>query len=625
MMINAGDTITKEQLSSESLKLLEALQKDDVYQGVITAQKLDNGAYVVLSCYPDMVWQLNTNKFPENTKENRQKIDFTTVPSCFVDVAKRFAAKHIGKGLRGNTIRDYSVRLRPFLDFLQSINVTSTSQITPLVAMQYVEHCKAFKQSRGVKSKDKPLSKGELMQKFLAIEQLHEALVGTSHQFVYPWPESSASHLAGKKCNGAAKPKTEVIPDDVFVRSFQYANGYLERANELLDLREEIEKVRADYSNFSQFKRGGVINKHLKDKGYQGKLARFKQEMKLLESSCWLIIMATTGVRIHELGGLKANSYHTRDDDGERYYFIESKSLKTGEGETSWLCPEIAIDALKVMTRITQPLRDRLVEQIDAAEAKGDHLKASNLKRIQHSCILSVVRHKNNAIGVLSDDAVNTRLNQLAKAAGVDWHFASHQFRRTFAHFVVHNQLGDLRYLRGHFKHWSLDMTALYALDDNLDLELFNEINFAYREKGENILEHWMDSDTPIAGGLKDRIIALRNSDEAVKTYGSRANMMRAMSDNIIVRSTGIAWCTNDTFGCGGGLCEDCPHSVIDDAHQYQWEAMYAQQIELREIANEVGPGGTATIERTIRRCERVLTDLGADMDAIKERVAAHA
>ena len=367
------------------------------------------------------------------------------------------------------------------------------------------------------------------------------------------------------------------------------------------------------------------INNYLKEMGYQDKLCQFKKELKLLESSCWLIILATTGIRIHELGGLKAGSYHTRDDDGEKYYFIESTSLKTGEGETSWLCPEIAIDALKVMTKITQPLRDQLVEEIASAEAEGDHRRVNNLKRIQHSCVLSVTLHKNNAVDVLSGKGINGRLNDLAKAAGLDWHFASHQFRRTFAHFVVHNQLGDLRYLRDHYKHWSLDMTSIYAMDDDLDLELFNEINFAYREKGENILEHWMESDTPIAGGLKDKIIALRNSDEAVKTYGSRANMITAISDNIIVRSTGVAWCTNDTFGCGGGQCEDCVHSVIDDHHQYQWEAMYAQQIELRKIADEVGPGGTATIERTIRRCETVLTELGADMNAIKERVAAHA
>lgn len=625
MMINAGDTITPEQYKSEALKLTEAFKKDEVYQGVITAQKLDNGAYAVLSCYSDMVWKLNPHKFSSSTKESQKLIEFTKMPSHFVGVAKRDAANAIRQRLAGGTVVDYAKHLKPFLAYLETIRITSTSAITPLVAMQYVEHCKSIKQSKHAKSKGKPLSKGVLAHSFLAVERLHQTLAGTVHAFAYPWPESSAYHLAGVKRNGAQKPKTEIIPDAVFVQAFQYANGYLERTNELLALRDDIEKIRANYSNYSRQSINTKINKYLKEIGYEGKLKNFKEDLKLLESSCWLIIMATTGIRIHELGGLKADSYHTRDDDGETYYFIESTSLKTGEGETSWLCPKIAIDALKTMTRITQPHRDRLVEQIKSAEGEKDHLKLSNLMRIQRSCVLSTAKVKSNAIDVLSSNSINGRLNDLAASACVDWHFASHQFRRTFAHFVVHNQLGDLRYLRDHYKHWSLDMTSMYAMDDNLDLELFNEINFAYREKGENILEHWMENDTPITGGLKERIIALRNSDEAVKTYGSRANMMAAMSDNIIVRSTGIAWCTNDTFGCGGGQCDDCVHSVIDDHHQHQWEAMYAQQIELRKIAHEVGPGGTATIERTIRRCEAVLTELGADINAIKEKVAAHA
>jgi hypothetical protein len=183
--------------------------------------------------------------------------------------------------------------------------------------------------------------------------------------------------------------------------------------------------------------------------------------------------------------------------------------------------------------------------------------------------------------------------------------------------------LGDLRYLRDHYKHWSLDMAALYGFDDDLDLELFVDINSTYREKGESIFAHWLDESTPIAGGLKGNIIALRNKDDAVKTYGSNEEMIKTVSENIIVRSTGIAWCTNDTFGCGGGQCEDCGQSVIDDSHQFKWEAIYTQQLELREIADQVGPGGTVTIERTIKRCEKVLTELGADMEKIKEKVAA--
>ena len=108
--------------------------------------------------------------------------------------------------------------------------------------MQYVEHCKGIKQSVRVKSKGKQLSKMSLAFRFSSVERLQKTLAGTAHQFAYPWPESSANYLAGIKKSDALKPKTELIPDDVFVRIFQYANGYLQRANKLLSLHDDIEK-----------------------------------------------------------------------------------------------------------------------------------------------------------------------------------------------------------------------------------------------------------------------------------------------------------------------------------------------------------------------------------------------
>ena len=389
-----------------------------------------------------------------------------------------------------------------------------------------------------------------------------------------------------------------------------------------MKLLSESDFIREKYANQSREIITQKVNANLKAKGFSG-LNQFNKEIALLESSCWLIIMGTVGVRVHELCEIEKDTYYSKIKDDGRYHFIVSRSLKTEEGMTSWLCPEIAIEALKVMTRLSEPLRAKLSDQIKAENLAGDYSKAEELERIQNSCVLGVSRFKNNQIDVFSGKTINERLNKLAKAAGVDWHFASHQFRRTFAHFVVHNQLGDLRYLRDHFKHWSLDMAALYGFDDDLDLELFTDIYRTYREKGESIFAHWLDESTPIAGGLKDNVISLRNRGDAVKTYGSREDMIKTVSDNIIVRSTGIAWCTNDTFGCGGGQCEECVHSVIDDSHQYKWEAIYMQQLELRKIAEQVGPGGTATIERTIKRCEKVLAELGADMEKIKEKVAA--
>ena len=174
MTMNAVNTITPEQYKSDSLKLSEALKNDDGYEGVITAQKLDNGAYAVLSWYSDMVWTLNPNKFPQSVPENKQKIDFTLVPSCFVAAAKRDVANNISQRLAGGTVVTNAVSLRPFFGYLASIHITSTSAITPLVAMQYVDHCKALKVGRGHKNTGKPLSKSVLSSRLAAVERLQK-------------------------------------------------------------------------------------------------------------------------------------------------------------------------------------------------------------------------------------------------------------------------------------------------------------------------------------------------------------------------------------------------------------------------------------------------------------------
>jgi len=57
------------------------------------------------------------------------------------------------------------------------------------------------------------------------------------------------------------------------------------------------------------------------------------------------------------------------------------------------------------------------------------------------------------------------------------------EFRRTFAANVAGPILGDLVYLKHHYKHWSLDMTALYALNTQQEQELFGEVLHAVREK----------------------------------------------------------------------------------------------------------------------------------------------
>ena len=65
---------------------------------------------------------------------------------------------------------------------------------------------------------------------------------------------------------------------------------------------------------------------------------------------------------------------------------------------------------------------------------------------------------------------------RFAKQCGVTIDLTPHMFRRTFACYVAKSAYGDLRYLRQHFKHWSLDMSMMYALNEEQDAELYDEI-----------------------------------------------------------------------------------------------------------------------------------------------------
>jgi hypothetical protein len=222
---------------------------------------------------------------------------------------------------------------------------------------------------------------------------------------------------------------------------------------------------------------------------------------------------------------------------------------------------------------------------------------------------------------------VTEHLNRFATAHGIDWRFTPHQFRRTFARYVARSGLGDLRYLRSHFKHWGLDMTTLYAENERQDAELYDEIMAAVRHEHVEVITHWLDEDVLITGGCADSIRAFRAGNESLRTYRNRREMALRIAETVFIRATGAAWCTADDGGCGGrGVieatrCGDCGNSVIDDKNLRRWMGIYQQQLELRDI-RDLGPAAGVRIERDIQRCEQVLSDLGA-LEKVREGVKA--
>ena len=611
--------VSQEVIFADKQRLRDDLRTRHGLHGVITYLKLDNGQYHVLSRYEQDEWTLPGHWFPTAVRENQKTLNFGRINiPALRDAAKVVMARLLwgddaksGKR-RGNTLKGQFKCITSWLNFLPALGVTELSAVTPLVAMQYVTHVKSLISNHG-RRKGKPLAPTTICSRFSAVEACYQQLRETQYGFAHPWPESSAAALSGYQGHG--KAKTEIIPDEVLAPLFQYGESMLNRAPELL----RLQGLLSDFVPTNKQQR----TRYLKQHGWASGAKAFNQNITALRDSCLFVILMTTGIRVHELCNLTRGNWYSEVRDGERFYFLGSRSEKTDAGNTHWLCPEITIEAFRVLSDLMLPMQQLLEQQLDAAQQVGDAQEVARLTRRSNSVVLSKAPRQNNKIDVLSSTAINYRLQKLADSLGLDIKLASHRFRRTFASYVVHHKLGDLRYLRDHFKHWSLEMTVLYAMNEQQDLELYDEIYAAFDDERQGIIGHWLEPDTPLSGGLANQIRNLRDKATPTRTYQSRANMIRHISEQIYLRSTGLAWCTNDDGSCAGGRCEECDHGVIDDKKQAFWEGVYAQQIELTQIEG-LGESGQRTVDKAIMRCEKVLTDLGADIDAIKKRANAN-
>ena len=613
--------LTQEEVGIWKQRETRTLDPVELANMPVTWFKCDDGKYEVISYYPDDVWEYPKHRFTAATPANKRKINFSTLPSCFQAVLKEVMRDYDLKNeMAAASLLTFFKNVKLFLAYLNTMNVRELSHINPMHCANYVKHCREQKGKKG-----KPLKPTFLMVKLLAVETLQRLLAGTAQAFPHPWPDSSASHLAGRTGGKRSnKAQTLIIPDDQLAPLFQSAVEYLDRADEMLDWRDDIEQLKTEWRAKGLNKKNVYphLNAYLSQHGYAGSLEQFSRALLDLQTACMVVILTLSGVRVHELCSLKNEPwYSVMDDEGERTYWMKGRSDKTHTGECEWLVSKLVTRALDVAQHYVAPLQDRLKEQQSTHREADTHgKKAHELRLVEDSLMLGVTTKKGNEVGVLSQGVVVTRLNDFAKACGVTMHLTPHQFRRTFAVYVAKSAFGDLRYLRDHFKHWSLDMTLLYALNEQQDAELYDEIMTAVVDEKVSVVSHWLEQDTLLSGGGAEQVVAFRNGTDAVKTFKERKDMATQISDKVYIRATGSAWCTSDNAGCAGrGVlentrCGDCDNAIIDDRQTNRWKGIYAQQVELSSI-DDIGEGGKSRIQRDLERCEKVLFDLGVLSD----------
>ena len=589
---------------------------------IITATQVD-GKWIIRSRYGDNNWQLNG--YPNNVPLNKRQINFSTVPVAFRAVIKEIFYRYLrcGRGgsdrPRGATIVGSFNQSLQFLRHLDALQLSHLAAVSPMIAATYVAACKAHVQIH----KGEPLSKQGLQARYVAVEMLYELSQYTDDKIPkHPWPDTSAKAMAGK-IGILIKETTPLMPDDVFCTLFEKAHQQLERGNSLLDLRDDLDTIEAENLGQNTFNVIRSKNRHLKVMGWEGGMRAFGKSLTDLRTACYIILASTSGCRNHELANLLSGAHRrTEDDQGTIYHWMRSTSEKTDEGIHDWMIPELGVRALRVMERWAGPYQAMIANEIiRRRRISTEDPQIPEAYKHRRSLFLGV-NLKNGNARTLTAYSWNLALKAFAKGCGLSWNLSTHQFRRKFANYVAHSRFGDLRYLKEHYAHWSMDMTLGYAMDESwgqhLDLELYMEIQGEIEDIKLGAVGNWM-ADEFLAGGYGLAIKRWQREPQNLLIFKDRASMLKSISESTAIRSNGHAWCTADNDGCIGNTlertrCSGCDHSVVGSTHAPIYQRLYDDLRGLL-LCKDIGEGGRQRVERDLNRCRDVLVQLGMSLE----------
>jgi integrase len=572
---------------------------------------------------------------------------------------------------------------RALLKWMVTREFSSLRQLPPSVCVAYVADVKADMREHG-------WGLGTAITKIEILHLLYlyrEYLADPPPR--HPWPESTSQMLMGRtRLRDHYQAMTEIIPDRLYIKLGRSALDYLtEAAPNLLTAYDEFQSIREramDAVNASkQYRRDGsrhrlsatgipaieaAVTSRIRGRfpliaqkyGFSD-LKHFWSELEFARTCCYVACAMFSGMRDSELCSLKMGAFsRSQGFDNEEYCWLSGTTykLEIDPRPARWMVPDAVEQAVNVASRLAAPINELIeveLDQLRSIPMEG----IEEFDRARANRILELNRLRRNLFAdwtgplmrarPLDNATSNQRLKELSErfgliiapedmagirdrkkiVAGATWPLATHQFRRTFAVFVARNMLGDVRYLRHHFKHWSIDMTLYYASDPLFDDSLLETTLTTRDELQATVLSDWLTGEKPLTGGRSGYILQFRQRDKP-KTVKGPTEVAKSLGDGVFIRGTGHSWCLATTAGCGGeGLydairCVNCRESVIDQSHIGIWREIRRQQIETLSWP-ELGQPVVKRALDHIQAAEQVLADLGERVEPYQSEGAGDA
>ena len=276
----------------------------------------------------------------------------------------------------------------------------------------------------------------------------------------------------------------------------------------------EIERIKPSIEIWKKFQRREIkqiesglflINngryKGIPDKNIPKTYSAITQDVKLLKGFVNTLVLAFTGMRDGEALGLKNDCLTVRRAQGIKRFVVTTVLSKTTDGQQNleWICSETAASAIElladinlVVTRKARAILAMAADELSVGYKNELHQGIAENSMFSPSYYFGgcgffrVSKRPNYSTFDITNhfkiSVDNNDIQQLERlgcnyqsishnntnrgkpySPGDIFNFTPHQFRHTFAWFIIANRLGELDDIRYQFKHLWESMTLIYA------------------------------------------------------------------------------------------------------------------------------------------------------------------
>lgn len=382
-------------------------------------------------------------------------------------------------------------------------------------------------------------------------------------------------------------------------------------------------------------------------------------------AACGAVIGAVSGMRNGEWFELDAHSYQEQTHKGITHSLLVGKTSKLNQGSPvrhAWVTAPIAKTAIDLLAAITEPRRIRLRMQSTTLSEAGRHNTANKLTEHGQSIFLALgVRGKNvvvtkssmkNALDRLVATApakdgslgaclrkehlaefktLNSQWNTINIPLNKLWPIATHQFRRTFAVFLLRNNFGSFLQVKQQFAHINISMSVWYGHNAEVartfDMEQDPEIQAELAEMNmllmTDIAERLYLTDEPVSGKAGTQIREKISQGNII--FHSREEINTAIrKGELTIVDNGHSLCLNprcERLDCTIDPLINpvlCSHDVIMTQHAWLRVDLRERLIRRHKQALNQNLNQPNLLAKTlvgIRACEKIMADHDIDFE----------